>query len=220
MKYAALFLYVIVCIIHLRASYADDRTARVRTKPFLLLLLLVYYLLAADPPDGLLVLALFTSWLGDILLIPKGHHWFAYGGISFMFSHLFFVLVYQRQIDLHTVSLPAVLIPALIYTGISLAVILAVKDTTPKKMILPMYFYLLCNSAMNVFAFLQLLSLHTVGAYVSYAGAVLFFISDCTLFLVRYYNKPEIIYRKHFTVMLAYLLGEFLIVEGILLMKG
>ena len=77
-----------------------------------------------------------------------------------------------------------------------------------------MYFYLLCNTAMNVFACMQMITLGKAGAAVSFLGAVLFFISDCTLFLVRYYKKPEIVFRKHFTVMLTYLVGEFLITQG------
>jgi hypothetical protein len=40
------------------------------------------------------------------------------------------------------------------------------------------------------------------------------------LFLVRYHRQTGIVYKKHFTVMLTYLLSEFLIVSGILLLKG
>jgi hypothetical protein len=73
---------------------------------------------------------------------------------------------------------------------------------------------------MNIFALMQLFSLRNSGALTAYIGAVLFFISDCTLFLVRYYKNPDIIYKKHFTVMLTYLLGEYLIVAGILMLNG
>ncbi|MBR4452299.1 MAG: hypothetical protein IKS39_10720 [Clostridia bacterium] len=42
--------------------------------------------------------------------------------------------------------------------------------------------------------------------------------SDCTLFLVRYYRNPEIVFKKHFTVMLTYVVGEFLITQGVLML--
>ena len=82
-----------------------------------------------------------------------------------------------------------------------------------------MYFYLLCNSTMNIFALMQLFSSRNAGALTAYIGAVLFYISDCTLFLVRYHENKELIFRKHFTVMLTYLLGEFLITYGILMLS-
>ena len=220
LKYVFLALFSAVSALHLSASWADDAEKRKMTKPFLLVFLLGYYLCASGHRSILLVFALFTSWLGDVLLIPKGHHWFTLGGISFMFSHLFFVLVYLRRISFAHVDWRIVIPAALLYFGISLGIIMAVRHTTPKKMILPMYFYLICNSTMNIFALMQYLSLRSAGALTAWCGALLFFVSDCTLFLVRYYRKPEIIFRKHFTVMLTYLLGEYLIVAGILILGG
>ena len=220
MKYLFLILYIAVSALHLVASYRDDAEKRKKTKPFLLLLLLLFYLTATDKASVFLILALLTSWLGDVLLIPKGHKWFTMGGISFMFSHLFFVLVYCGQITLAKVNLLVILVLAAVYYGFSLFIIRKIRDTTPKAMVVPMYFYLFCNSTMNIFAMMQLLSRPTPAAAVAYAGAVLFYASDCCLFLVRYYKKPEIIYKKHFTVMLTYLLGELLIVAGILMLHG
>ena len=81
-----------------------------------------------------------------------------------------------------------------------------------------MYIYLLANSTMNVFAFMQMVTTMHPGAIVAYIGAVLFFISDCTLFLVRYYEPKRLIFKDHFTVMLTYIVGEFLITQGILML--
>lgn len=218
MKYVFLILYLAVSALHLIASWRDDSDLRKKTKPFLLILLLLYYLFAADKALLWLVLALLASWLGDVLLIPKGHKWFTMGGIAFMFSHLFFVLLYCRQISLSKVSPVLILLLAAAYYGFSLFIIRRIRGNTPKAMIAPMYFYLICNSTMNIFAMMQLLSRPSLAAAVAYLGALLFFASDCCLFLVRYGDKPEIIFKKHFTVMLTYLLGELLIVVGMLML--
>ena len=219
MKYLFLILYLAVSALHLVASWRDEPEMRKKTKPFLLILLLLYYLFAADKVMLWLVLALLTSWLGDVLLIPKGNKWFTMGGIAFMFSHLFFVLVYSGQITLSKVNPVLILLLAAAYYGFSLFIIRRIRDNTPKAMIAPMYFYLFCNSTMNVFAMMQLLSRPSLAAAAAYLGALLFFASDCCLFLVRYGSKPEIIFKKHFTVMLTYLLGELLIVVGMLALK-
>ena len=218
MKYLFLILYIAVSVLHLVASWRDEPEKRKKTKPFLLILLLLYYLFAADKISLWLVLALLTSWLGDVLLIPKGNKWFTMGGIAFMFSHLFFVLLYCGQITLSRVNPVLILLAAAVYFGFSLFIIRRIRGKTPKAMVAPMYFYLICNSTMNVFALMQLLSRPSLAAAVAYIGALLFFASDCCLFLVRYGKRPEIIFKKHFTVMLTYLLGELLIVVGILML--
>lgn len=218
MKHLFLILYIAVSALHLAASFRDDAAQRKKTKPFLLLLLLLYYLFAASEPSLFLILALLTSWLGDVLLIPKGHKWFTMGGIAFMFSHLFFVLLYSGQILSERLNFLLILPLAAAYYGFSLFIIHKIKDTTPRAMVVPMYFYLFCNSTMNIFAVMQLLSLKNLAPAVAYLGALLFYASDCCLFLVRYYKNPEVVYKKHFTVMLTYLLGELLIVQGILML--
>lgn len=219
MKNLFLILYIAVSALHLVASWRDEPERRKKTKPFLLILLLLYYLFAAKNPSVLLILALLTSWLGDVLLIPKGHKWFTLGGIAFMFSHLFFVLLYCGQITLSKVSPVLIVLLAAAYYGFSLFIIRRIRDNTPKAMVAPMYFYLICNSTMNIFAMMQLLSRPSLAAAVAYVGALLFYVSDCCLFLVRYGKKPEIVFKKHFTVMLTYLLGELLIVVGMLMLK-
>ena len=217
MKYVMLILFFTASALHLRDSYADDASKRARTKPLLLLFLLLFYLFCGRPWSLFLIAALLTSWLGDVLLIPKGHGWFTAGGISFMLSHLFFILVYMPQV--RTASVPWIIIAAaaILYFGISYIIITKVRPTTPKKMVVPMYIYLIFNSTMNLFALMQLFSVRSPGALIAYIGAVLFFVSDCSLFLVRYYRK-QVIYKKHFTVMLTYLLGEFGITLGIVML--
>ena len=51
-----------------------------------------------------------------------------------------------------------------------------------------------------------------------YAGAVSFFVSDSILFYVRFRKGRP--FKTHFGVMLTYLLAEFLIVAGFVLLAG
>ncbi len=213
-------LFALTSAVHLYDSWKDNASARAKTKPFLLLFLALFYISATKNLNIFLLLALITSWLGDVLLIPKGNKWFIMGGISFMAAHVFFILLYARHIKLENAIWPIVIPMTVIYYGISILVIRDLRHTTPKMMQAPMCFYLLCNSTMNLFALLQLMSHNNLGGWLTFIGAILFFVSDCSLFIVRYSNRPNIIYKKHFTVMLTYLLGEFLIVLGILQILG
>lgn len=218
---ASIFFLVLIALmtaVHLYDSWKDNDSERARTKPFLLIFVTLYYMFAVPEPSWLLVFALSFSWMGDVLLIPKGHGWFTAGGISFMLSHFLFIAVYVTRIDFQKVSWGLVIPVALIYYAVAAVVIFNVQPTTPKPMVVPMYIYLLANSTMNTFALMQLCSNRSLGAWVAFIGAILFFISDCTLFLVRYYKNKNLIFKRHFTVMATYVIGEFLITQGIIML--
>ena len=217
MRYVFLILYILCSGIHLYHSWKDISRKRAMTKPWLLLLLTLWYVTSTRDISWILVAALLTSWLGDVLLIPKGHGWFTAGGISFLISHFLFITVYAPSVAFDRVPWLLVVPVALVYYGISIMIIRAVKPTTPKIMVAPMCLYLIANSTMNIFALMRCMTLRTPGSLIAVIGAVLFFVSDCTLFLVRYYPKQQLIFKKHFTVMLTYLAGEALITLGILM---
>lgn len=219
MKYVYLVLFVAVSVVHLIDSYKDDAKKRARTKGFILPLILLFYLASVKEYSWVLIAALITSWLGDVLLIPKGTKWFVMGGLSFLASHILFIFTYVPHIDFANVVWYIVIPIAILYFTVAGIIIKNILPTTPKMMIFPMFAYLIANSTMNVFALMQLFSAPSAGSAIAYIGAVLFFISDCTLFLVRYHKKPDIVFKKHFTVMLTYILGEFLITLGIILLS-
>ncbi len=217
MKYLFLVLFAGFSIVHLYYSWKDEKKGRAVTKPFLLIMIALYYAVSCDNLSLLLLFALITSWLGDVLLIPQGTKWFISGGFSFFVSHFLFIAVYFSRINFSEVPWIVAVLLACVYFGIAAKIIMMLKDTTPKEMRIAMYGYLIANSAMNVFAFMQMMTNLSAGSVVAYIGAMLFFASDCSLFLVRYYDKP-VVFKKHFTVMLTYLLGEFLITQGILML--
>ena len=219
MKILFFALFIIVSAVHLWQSWNDD-ARRKWTKPFLLLTLIAYYCVTASPYSIVLIAALATSWLGDVLLIPQGTKWFISGGISFLVSHILFIFVYVPAIRWGSMLWWIVIPAALLYAAVSVVVTLQIKAEIPKPMLAAMILYLLANSTMNVFALMQLLSCKNAGAALAYLGAVFFFVSDCTLYLVRYHKNKDLIFKKHFTVMFTYLAGECLITLGMLLLSG
>lgn len=213
-------LFGIATIIHLIDTWRDKPERRRITKPMLLLFLTLYYVFTADKISIILILALATSWLGDVLLIPESDAWFVAGGISFMISHFLFITVYVLHIDFSAINWLIIVPVALVYYGIALKVILTIRKNTPKMMLAPMYIYLIANSTMNVFAIMQLMTYRSFGSVLAVIGALLFFASDCSLFLVRYHDNKNLIFKKHFTVMVTYIAGECLITMGMLLIDS
>ena len=219
MKYLFLALLAGFFSVHLYHSWTDERKKRAITKPFLLPMIILYYVFSVETINWVLIVALVTSWIGDILLIPKGIKWFASGGISFLISHIAFIFVYLPQIDFSVVNWFIVAPVACAYVAVVVWIFrLLIPHNDNKPLFGAMVFYILANATMNLFALMQLLSNPCAGSIVAYIGAVLFFISDSSLFLCNFHPNREFVFKRHFTVMLTYVLGEFLITQGMIML--
>ena len=210
-RFVFLGLLLIAASLNLFTKYAN------LSKPFLLPLITAYYVTSVHEIDWLLVAALAASWLGDVLLMKETNAWFTAGGISFMLSHFLFIAVYVTRIVFSLVNWFVIIPAAIVYFSVSAVIIRLVQPTTPKAMVVPMYIYLLANSSMNIFALMQFMSNPCLGSVVAYIGAVLFFVSDCTLFTVRYYKNGY--FKSFFLCMLTYIFGELFIAQGIIMMS-
>ena len=214
MKYVFLAVFLVSTVVHLYASIRKDTRMRNISKPFILLSLLGFYVLAARSVSAAIVLALIFSWIGDVLLIPAGVKWFTAGGISFMISHAFFIVGYLKDIMFSKIPAFLVVVLAVFFIATVTFIFSKLKPHLPKALFYPMFLYLLINGAMNCFAFFRCVSTATAATITTAIGAALFFVSDSSMFFVRF-NKASRL-KTHFLVMLTYSVGEFLIVLGLL----
>ena len=214
MKYVFLAVFIIATAIHLYASLKQDKKMRNMTKPFILLALLGFYVLAARVPSTFIILALIFSWLGDVLLMPKGVKWFTAGGIAFMISHVFFILGYLKDVNFAGIPVWLVILLAVFFVTVVTYIFSKLKPHLPKALFYPMFLYLLINGAMNCFAIFRWVSVPSAATLTTAIGAALFFISDSSLFFVRFNKESRM--KTHFLVMLTYSIGELLIVLGLL----
>lgn len=215
MKIIVLILFFIVTAIHLYASLKQDKPLRNKTKPFILLLLLAFYWLSAEKILITVILALIFSWIGDVLLIPRGVKWFTAGGIAFMVSHIFFILTYARLTDFSRISRVWMIILPVLFITSTLIIFSKLRPHLPKALFYPMLLYLLINGGMNCFAWFRSMANPGLAAVITAIGALLFYISDSSLFFVRFDKNSPL--KTHFLVMLTYSIGEFLIVLGLIL---
>ena len=214
MKYVFLAVFLVSTAVHLYASLRKDTRLRNVTKPFILLSLLGFYVLAARSVSAAVVLALLFSWLGDVLLIPKGIKWFTAGGIAFMISHAFFVAAYTKDVVFSRIPVFLIVLLAVFFAAAVVFIFSKLKPHLPKALFYPMFLYLLINGTMNCFAIFRCVSAPSAATLTTAIGAALFFVSDTALFFVRFKKDSRL--KTHFLVMLTYSIGEFLIVLGLL----
>ena len=214
MKYVFLAVFLVSTAVHLYASLRKDTRLRNVTKPFILLSLLGFYVLAARSVSAAVVLALLFSWLGDVLLIPKGVKWFTAGGIAFMISHAFFVAAYTKDVVFSRIPVFLIVLLAVFFAAAVAFIFSKLKPHLPKALFYPMFLYLLSNGTMNCFAIFRCVSAPSAATLTTAIGAALFFVSDTALFFVRFKKDSRL--KTHFLVMLTYSIGELMIVLGLL----
>lgn len=218
-------LYILIFVgftgVHLYASYKKMPALRNPTKPVILLAILGMYLEWAHlynvDSSIFIVLALIFSWLGDVFLIPNGVKWFTIGGILFLISHILFIFGYwDSGIVFSNIPVAVYIVCAVVYIPIVCVLFKKLKPSLPKSLFYPMFFYLLANGTMNTFAWFRLFSgsCSVLSGITTALGACLFFVSDCSLFFVRFDKNCKI--KSHFLVMLTYSIGEFLIALGLM----
>ena len=213
-----LVLYLIAGALNLIGTQKGRERFFAFSKPCLMPLLCLYCVARGMPePDLMLVAALCACWIGDVLLMIKGDVWFAAGGISFFAGHVLFILAFARETTLAGLPLYALIPAAALYAGATGYVMFRAYKEIPLIMRLPMLLYLLCNGAPNLFALARIFLFPGTRSALSFAGAVLFFLSDCALYLLRYDagSGRKYFIRSPFFVMLTYITGVFLIVVGL-----
>lgn len=215
-KYVCLAGFFATSFIHLYASYKNDKVLRAKTKWPILLFLLGFYMCANDAVRIAIVLGIVLSWLGDVLLIPKGIVWFTLGGISFMASHFSFISAYWTNITWTEIPVWVTFIVPVAYATAVCIVYSGLIQHLKKPLVAPMFLYLIANACDNTFALYQLISKPCFATAIVYLGTLLFFVSDCTLFYVRF--KKHTFKRNHFIVMLTYCLAEYLMIRGLMML--
>ena len=211
-----LILYAVCAGLNLVGAI-KSRILSAVTKPLLMPLLCLYCIFRGTPsPDCLLVAALAACWLGDVLLMMGSNVWFTAGGVSFFSGHVLLIIVFAHRVGLDALPLCALIPAALIYAGAAVYVMNKARKNAPKLMQLPMLLYLVANAVTNLFALAFLFAAPGAWSAAAYCGALLFFLSDCALYLTRYDPEPKRFYRSGFFIMLTYTSGVMLIVAGLI----
>src|SRR6185295_16295553 len=97
-----IILFALVLLIDLVSVYLNNESLRFITKPLLMPLLAIYLLQrtssAASSLKVWIFLALFFSWLGDILLLfdETGPNFFLFGLSAFLVAQVFYIVFFHN----------------------------------------------------------------------------------------------------------------------------
>ena len=209
-----IILFALVLLIDLVAVYLNDEPLQFITKPLLMPLLAIYLLLqTSTATSGLkawIFLALFFSWVGDILLLfdERGPNFFLFGLSAFLVAQVFYIVFFHNIRMREYIRGNALLLLLVI---VYYSILISVLSPYLGNMKLPVRIYGV------VLSFMVMLALHTTlgknkkAALWMTMGAILFVASDSTLAFNKFFSSFD---YAGLIVMLTYGLAQLFITEG------
>lgn len=185
-------------------------------KPFLLsFLILAVYAHERFMTKKILLTALTLSWIGDIILMfaDKGELYFIAGLIAFLLSHIFYILLFSKQLKIYLKKSKIIYWVGVTAIAFYLIVLLLLLLPTLGGLKIPVIIYALTISIMLLFALKGFLNWQKPANIYILIGAIVFVISDSILALDKFYTPLQ---YSSFLIMTTYLIAQYLIVVGIL----
>ena len=204
-------LFVVVTIVELLTQIYNWETVNMIVKPLLMPTLALFFFLSIKEKSKLaylVIVALFFSWVGDVLLIYKiDNRFFLPGLLSFLVTQIIYVYIFYRSSEgfkpkIFTYSTGFLII---VY-GVLLNYMMW---STLGEMQIPVAVYTAVILSMGIAALFR----KAIGSSYVLIGAMLFIASDSLLAVNKFY---EPIYAAGFWVMSTYILAQFLIVSGMI----
>ncbi|HEV7780231.1 MAG TPA: lysoplasmalogenase [Chitinophagaceae bacterium] len=213
-KLSGLILFIIALLADLIGTWSNNEWLQYISKPLIIPALIFYFLCLAEPRNYFsgkwVVIGLFFSWVGDVLLmfVAKNEIFFLLGLASFLLAHIFYILFFQRVIKEEKVKFrPWLLaIVAIYYTALVSWLFPHLGD-----MKVPVLIYGLVISTMFLLAMHMLFIKNKAAGKWMMAGALLFVISDSILAVNKFYHPFE---TAGILIMVTYGLAQLFIVKG------
>ncbi|MFC2126333.1 lysoplasmalogenase [Bacteroidota bacterium] len=214
-------IFFIAAVSNLTSHILDIDWLTYISKP-LLMVALAYYLIQSVPSQFrgkvfyLSLIALFFSWLGDILLMLSGNGavFFMLGIGAFLLAQVSYTIDFQFLKSNYTKGFHFLsIIWALIVIIYSVNIWLDLRHNLGDFFV-PVLAYLIVISLMAISAGSRYRKTHTGSFLLCYAGALVFMISDTLIAINKWHHAIE---NERLIVMATYILAQWMIINGIIM---
>src|SRR5678810_196324 len=209
-----IILFLLMLLIDLVAVYSNNESLRFITKPLLMPLLAIYLLLQTSSVTSALkvwiFLALFFSWLGDILLLfeEREPNFFLFGLSAFFVAQVFYIVFFHNIRMREYIRGNALLLLLVI---VYYSILISVLSPYLGSMTLPVRIYGVVLSFMVMLAMHTMLGKNKKAALWMTMGAILFVVSDSLLAFNKFFSPFN---NAGVIIMLTYGLAQLFITEG------
>ena len=209
-----IILFALVLLIDLVAVYLNNESVRFITKPLLMPLLAIYLLQQTSSATSSLkvwiFLALFFSWVGDILLLfeERGSNFFLFGLSAFLVAQVFYIVFFHNIRMREYIRGNALLLLLVI---VYYSILVSVLSPYLGNMRLPVRIYGVVLSFMVMLAMHTMLGKNKKAALWMMMGAILFVTSDSLLAFNKFFSSFN---YAGLIIMLTYGLAQLFITVG------
>lgn len=204
-----LFLFILVSLVDIVAIILGNPLWQTLSKPLIIPSLMLYYLVSAERVDRLYLIALFFSFVGDVLLLDK-NNLFLFGIGAFLITQLLYVFIFYRGLGRTTTAMK--FRAALPFTIFYMALISILKPGLG-EFIIPVCIYGIAISIFGSVTYLKYLDKKSTGTLGLLFGAILFIISDSMIALHKFHGEQDLF---PVAIMATYILAQFLIARFML----
>lgn len=211
-------IFWIIALADLLLTWFNKPELRWLSKPLLMPLLAIAFYLGSTKKKGRLfyfiLLALFLSWGGDVLLQMKGL--FIPGLVSFLLAHVFYILYFMKTNAGKKGLLqfqPLIGLPVLVYIILFLYLLYPFLDALK----IPVTVYGITIGTMLLMAINSKRKVSDDASTLFFNGALQFVLSD-SLLAVNLFAYPNQLLSL--CVMITYCSAQYLIVKGALVNEG
>ncbi len=207
-------LFISILIVNLADRQLYNGQMEYFVKPLLIPALAGYFISQTNKITNSLkkwiLLALFFSWAGDVLLMfePKDKTFFLLGLSSFLLAHIFYIIFFHvaRLREKVKGNLSLLIIVVIYY-----AALITLLSPYLADMKIPVLVYGIVISFMFMLAMHMLFIKNKAAGKWMMFGALLFVVSDSVLAINKFYQSFE---GAGILIMLTYGLAQLFIVEG------
>jgi len=199
-----LILFLLVSIIDILAIIAGSNFWQSISKPLIIPALLAYYLSVSKVKHTLYIIALFFSFLGDVLLLDK-NNLFLYGIGAFLITQLLYVYIFSKGLkDSPRSKKVLAFAPFMVF----FIVLMSVLRPGLQNFLIPVLIYGMAISVFGAISLLRFLIKPDKASLSLLSGALLFIMSDSMIALDKFHEHH---YFYGIVIMLTYIMAQFLI---------
>ncbi len=212
-------LFWLIAIFHQAGEVIEEPALRFFTKPLLMPLLIAWYFLATrqnrTSVHWLMMVALVFSCAGDMFLMYTTELFFLLGLISFLITHVLYIVVFKKQTKAvgGTLLLKQKPYLALPVAALAAVLIALVFNRIEQAMKIPVIVYATVITTMVITALNRHQKVSNQSFQSVFIGAVLFMLSDSLIALNKFYFEGTLWHASVF-IMLLYIIGQYLIAKG------
>lgn len=214
-----LYFFWLIALLNIAGEWMEYQPLEYATKPLLMIALGFWYYQATaanrSATQKLILIALAFSWAGDMFLMGAAEPFFLPGLISFLITHVLYIIGFRKEISLVQGSTllkrqPLIAIPVVLLTG---GLIALVFNRLEPAMKIPVVVYAMVITLMVLTALNRCGRVSANSFRMVFAGAFLFMLSDSLIALNKFYFSDDM-WKAGFFIMLLYIAGQFMIAKG------